>query len=199
MLEPDYKRLHIFFDCQNLFYSAKVRFGHLKPDFDPVRLSEYVAQEHCWQLFQIHVYTGVHEEMENPYWHNYWSAKLASLGQKENVSVFRRPLRYSTKNGIRVPREKGIDVRIAIDVIRMAYDNIYDVAVIFSQDQDLSEVAKEIRKIANKQNRWIKVASAFPYNKMKGNSKPRGINYTDWIPIDLRTYQQCLDPNNYGN
>jgi len=34
--------------------------------------------------------------------------------------------------------EKGIDVRLALDVVRMALGNLY-VALIFSQDQDLSE------------------------------------------------------------
>jgi uncharacterized LabA/DUF88 family protein len=38
--------------------------------------------------------------------------------------------------------EKGIDVRNAIDVIRMAHRAEYDIAILFSQDQDLSEVAK---------------------------------------------------------
>jgi uncharacterized LabA/DUF88 family protein len=39
--------------------------------------------------------------------------------------------------------EKGIDVRIAIDVIRLAHRNAYDVALLFSQDQDLSELCVE--------------------------------------------------------
>jgi uncharacterized LabA/DUF88 family protein len=37
--------------------------------------------------------------------------------------------------------EKGIDVRIALDVIAEAHRRAYDVALILSQDQDLSEVA----------------------------------------------------------
>jgi uncharacterized LabA/DUF88 family protein len=58
--------------------------------------------------------------------------------------------------------EKGVDVRIALDVIRLAHQREYDVALIFSQDQDLSEVAEEIWVIAREQDRWIKVACAFP-------------------------------------
>lgn len=77
----------------------------------------------------------------------------------------------------------------------MALDNQYDVALIFSQDQDLSEAADEVRKISVSQNRWIKVASAFPVSPIVGNS--RGINKTDWIRIDRATYDACLDPNDY--
>ncbi len=89
--------------------------------------------------------------------------------------------------------EKGIDVRIAIDVIRLGYRREYDVALIFSQDQDLSEAADEIRLVAREQNRWIKVASAFP----SGGSNRRGIEHTDWIAIDRAAYDACLDPHDY--
>ncbi|MDW8031906.1 MAG: NYN domain-containing protein, partial [Candidatus Bipolaricaulota bacterium] len=91
--------------------------------------------------------------------------------------------------------EKGIDVRIAIDVIRLAHRNEYDVALIFSQDQDLSEVAEEVGTIAREQHRWIKVASAFPISPTSRNR--RGIEKTDWIPIDRATYDACLDRRDY--
>ncbi len=68
-------------------------------------------------------------------------------------------------------------------------------ALIFSQDQDLSEVAEEIRVIAREQNRWIKVASAFPLSPTTRNR--RGIDKTDWIPIDRATYDSCLDRRDY--
>ena len=93
----------------------------------------------------------------------------------------------------RVPGEKGIDVRIAIDVIRMAHKRLYDVALVFSQDQDLSEVADEIKEIAREQDRWIKMASSFPRNQ----ARPRGINKTDWIPFDKTLYDNCIDPRDY--
>jgi hypothetical protein len=92
-------------------------------------------------------------------------------------------------------REKGIDVRIAIDIVSLAIDNAYDVAIIFSQDQDLSEVAKEIRKISQKIGRWIKIVSVFPSDA--ANPKLRGINGTDWIKISKEQYERCIDTNDY--
>jgi hypothetical protein len=94
-----------------------------------------------------------------------------------------------------VGQEKGIDVRIALDVVRLARENCYDVALIFSQDQDLSEVADEVRAISIQQARWIKIACAFPVSPTAENR--RGINGTDWIRIDRVTYDGCLDPNDY--
>ncbi len=77
----------------------------------------------------------------------------------------------------------------------MAHQNEYDVALIFSQDQDLSEVAEEIRAIAREQGRWIKVASAFPSSPTMRNR--RGIEKTDWIRIDRTTYDTCVDRRDY--
>ena len=86
-------------------------------------------------------------------------------------------------------------MRIALDVIALAHRREYDVALLFSQDQDLSEVAEEIRTIAREQRRWIKIASAFPHSPASRNH--RGINKTDWVRIGRALYVQCLDRRDY--
>jgi hypothetical protein len=91
--------------------------------------------------------------------------------------------------------EKGIDVRLAIDVIRMAHRGAYDVALLLSQDQDLSEVAEEVRVISREQDRWMKIASAFPFSPTTRNR--RGIDKTDWLRIDRTIYDACLDHRDY--
>ena len=124
--------------------------------------------------------------------------------KRQGVFVYSRALRYrdrviklpgGTTLTTRVGEEKGIDVRIAIDLIRLAHRNDYDVAVVFSQDQDLSEVADEIRIIAREQRRWIKMACAFPFRPSAPNC--RGINNTDWTCIDRVMYDTCADPFDY--
>lgn len=121
-----------------------------------------------------------------------------------SIDVYSRSLRFHNRfvllpNGslqtLPVAEEKGIDVRVALDAIHLAYRDEYDVALIFSQDQDLSEVADRIRLISQEQGRWIKVASAFPVSPMSHNR--RGINQTDWIRIDRALYDRCLDPRDY--
>jgi hypothetical protein len=123
---------------------------------------------------------------------------------RQSITVFSRPLRYRNKT-VKLPggathtflhgEEKGIDVRIALDVIGKAVRNEYDVAIVFSQDQDLSEVADEIRTIARQQNRWIRIACAYPISPTVVNK--RGINGTQWITIDRATYDACIDPKDY--
>ena len=86
--------------------------------------------------------------------------------------------------------EKGIDVRLALDIMRAVIDRACDAVVLFSQDQDFVEVALEVRAIAQAQRRWLKIASAFPVGE--GASNRRGVDRTDWLPIDRATYGACL-------
>ena len=110
---------------------------------------------------------------------------------KKLVQTFSRPLVY--KDGI--GREKGIDVRLAIDAVRFAHENLYDVALIFSQDQDFSELAVEIKRIAETQGRWVTVVSVYPFSPECSNK--RGIDKTDWLKIDKALYDQAIDSYDY--
>lgn len=91
--------------------------------------------------------------------------------------------------------EKGIDVRIAIDIVRLTLRNEFDVCIIFSQDQDLSEAVAEVKDIAKGQSRFVELYSAFPVSSRSTNTLP--IRGTQAIPVDQATYESCLDLSNY--
>ncbi|MFO0932921.1 MAG: NYN domain-containing protein [Planctomycetota bacterium] len=201
--EPNVKRARVFVDGQNLFHHARELFGYTHPNYDVLKLAGQVTQKHGWRLDGVHFYTGVPEKADNAFWHVFWAKKLAAMGT-QGIKIFARPLRYRMetvrlKNGgsvtAEVGREKGVDVRIAIDILRHVIEDTCDVVVVFSQDQDLSEVAKEIRVLSRLLGRWVKIASAFPFDKRALSL--RGINDTDWIKITRAEYDQCLDPRDY--
>jgi uncharacterized LabA/DUF88 family protein len=210
-LAPAEKRAVAFIDGQNLFHAARTAFGHQHPNYNIKALTQTVCRQQGWQLMEYRFYTGIPNEPDDLFWHRFWAAKLLAMS-RSGAHVFSRSLRYRSKT-VALPErpefgamagrpyrfiageEKGIDVRISLDIIRMAHRREYDVALVFSQDQDLSEVADEIRVIAREQNRWIAIASAFPSSPTVQNK--RGIDKTDWIKIDRRTYDSCLDPHDY--
>ena len=201
--EPTTKRAVAFFDGQNLFHAVHNAFGYTYPNYDPLALARTVCTAQQWQLAQARFYTGVPAPTDNPLWNHFWTAKLLAMS-RAGIHVYSRPLRYrnkaitlsdGTQHTFLVPEEKGIDVRIALDVIRLGHHRRYDVALVFSQDQDLSEVADEVRTIAREQSRWIKIASAYPVSPTTRNT--RGINRTDWLPIDRATYDACRDSRDY--
>ena len=198
--EPAVKRAFAFVDGQNLFHNARSAFGYTHPNDDVQKLAQAVCTPRGWRLDRVHFYTGVPSPTDHPSWHAFWSNKLAMMGRR-GVVVFSRPLVYRDKT-VQVPgfgphtflagEEKGIDVRLALDALDAAHRQEYDVAVIFTQDQDLSELATLIRQVAVFQNRWIKIASAYPDSPTAPNR--RGVNRTDWCPIDQSTHDACIDP-----
>ena len=201
--EPLTKRAVAFVDGQNLFHAAREAFGYTYPNYDVSALAGLVCARRGWELAQVRFYTGIPDVSDNRRWHFFWTHKLAAMG-RQGVVVYSRALRYrnrtvvlpdGTQHSFRTGEEKGIDVRIALDVMALAHRRAYDVALVVSQDQDLSEVAEEIRTIAREQRRWIKIASAFPNSPTSRNR--RGINKTDWIRIDRELYDRCLDRRDY--
>jgi uncharacterized LabA/DUF88 family protein len=201
--EPLVKRAFVFVDGQNLFHAAKEAFGYPYPNYDIAALAKAICEQQTWQTEQAHFYTGIPDAADDPFWNHFWTAKLAAMG-RQDVRVFSRPLRYRNQT-VRLPgggshtfmvgQEKGIDIRIALDVVRCVRQNLCDVALVFSQDEDLSEVADEVRALVREQGRWIKIASAFPDSPTRRYR--RGVNKTDWIRIDRATYDACLDPGEY--
>ncbi|MCZ7586164.1 MAG: NYN domain-containing protein [Deltaproteobacteria bacterium] len=164
-------RAIVFVDGQNLFHAVKKAFGYHYPNYDIFRLARAVCAQQGWAFQRVHFYTGVPDAADNVFWHRFWSDKLLAMNH-QGVKVFSRSLRYQTKTltlpdgtqqSLRVGQEKGIDIRIALDVVRAVRLRECDVVVIFSQDQDLSEVADEVRVFAREQKRWVKIASAFPF------------------------------------
>ena len=212
----------MFFDGQNLFHAAKEVFGYKEPDYDPRLLAMAICEKQGWQLIQVRFYTGVPDRLENPVLQGYWTRKLDVLGKHPDVTVIRRTLKYSYRpsppacrkcghrdphDGLKcarcgwqrpkkkVPREKGIDIRIALDCIRLTSKEEFDVAVVSSQDQDLAEIPEYINAISAQQRRTVEFYSAFPFAPGMKNS--RGINHMRALHIDRGLYDACRDPRNY--
>jgi uncharacterized LabA/DUF88 family protein len=201
--EPEVKRTVAFFDGQNLYHHARAAFGYTFPNYSPRDLAARVCSENGFNLHEIRFYTGVPSGNDKPRWSQFWSAKLLAMS-RAGIKTYSRTLRYRRKtfklsDGVELARtigeEKGIDVRIAIDVMRIVRTNQADVVLLFSQDDDFSEVADEVRAVAREQGRWIKIACAFPSGPRASNR--RGIEKTDWIRIDRAMYDACIDPRNY--
>jgi uncharacterized LabA/DUF88 family protein len=201
----------VFFDGQNLYQHAKDAFGHHHPNYDPVKLHKAVCKAKGWRPTLVRFYTGIPNAIESPMWTAYWANRVLALKQA-GVHVTTRPLRYRRAavidhNGDPVleddgqpvvsvtPQEKGIDVRLALDLVSCARKRQFDIALIFSQDQDLQEVVQEIAEIAKEQDRWIRVVCAFPGGP--NASAGRGIDKTEWFKMDQEFYNECLDPWDY--
>ncbi len=75
--------------------------------------------------------------------------------------------------------EKKIDIKIAIDIISLAYENAYDTAVLISGDGDFIPVVKKVKELDKNVEVW-----AFRYslaNALKEELEQENINYLDEI------------------
>jgi uncharacterized LabA/DUF88 family protein len=201
-----------FFDAQNLFHAAKRAFGHTWPNYDPYALASMICAQNGWRLEQVRHYTGYPSKEDDGFWHAFWTNKQAAMGTR-GVFTFGRLLKYrslamewpdrspillldGTPYVRKVAQEKGIDIRIALDIVHLALEQCYDVAILFTQDQDLSEAVDEVKTIAAMQKRWVTVVCAFPDNP-KIDHNHRGVNRTDWKRISQVDYATCLDSTDY--
>jgi uncharacterized LabA/DUF88 family protein len=188
-----------FIDGQNLYQHAKDAFGHHHPNYDPVKLHHAVCNQHGWKPNLVRFYTGVPSALESPMWAGYWAKRLLYM-KRAGIHVTTRPLRYrkeTSEDGevITTPQEKGIDVRLALDIVSTARTKQWDVAIIFSQDQDLAEVVEEVRAIASEQGRWLHICCAFPHGPKATSG--RGIDKCDWFRMDDEFYGACIDSTDY--
>ena len=183
-----------YFDAQNLYMHAKAAFGHTHPNFDPTKLHQHVCDRLGLRKTLTHLYSGIPDRKHSPFWAEYWTKRKLAL-KRSGVHVVTRPLRYHQYAGTLVPREKGIDVRLALDVVSLARKQQYDVAILFSQDQDLVEVVDEVRDISKEQGRLIRLVSVFPTGP--NATSRRGIDRTEWVTVDQADYDACLDERDY--
>jgi hypothetical protein len=125
--EPSTKRAVAFVDGQNLYHSVREAFGYTYPNYDVSALSRNICRSKSWELRQVRFYTGIPDSSDDAFWNAFWVNKLRVLSWQQ-AHVYSRPLRYRNKR-VTLPdgtahtflagEEKGIDVRIAIDVIRI--------------------------------------------------------------------------------
>lgn len=124
-----YREARRAFDWEN----APGHLGNLRP----IAMGRMLTRAADRELAQVRVYTGVpsakREKRSNAIMQRRLAAWVAD--NPKCVEVFPRPMQYigaSTKGG-----EKGIDVELSIDLVSLAMDDKFDVAIVASADTDL--------------------------------------------------------------
>ena len=187
----------VFIDGQNLYRSAKDAWrpqpaiGPSKyswPSYDVETLATVLTSKTSGRtLSQIRFYTGVPRRDQNAQWHDFWKSKLGYL-ESQGIKVYRGKINVHQ-------HEKGVDVKLSVDLIRLTYEKQYEVAIIVSQDRDFEPAIQLANEIARDQQRQLIFESHFPVGP--GSHSNREIPNTRWMPIDKATYDACLDTQDY--
>ena len=173
-----FMRTIVFIDGQNLYHMAKTAWigttaaatnPYGWPSYDVEKLAAVlVSRDPGRVLSETQFYTGVPDRTHIPsqnFWHDFWAKKLRHLG---NQGIYTYRGRVNSGG-----QEKGVDVSLALDLVRATYEQRYEVAIIVSQDSDFGPAVSLAREIAQSQNRPLLFESAFPFNP---GMNPRGVS-----------------------
>ena len=147
------KSVIVFFDWQNVYMRAREAFettsaSPAKGQTDPVDLAHVLTTKHAgrfpddeFELTQIRIYRGRPTQQADPTGYNAFQRQAAKWASNNKVHPHYNDLRYPDDWGQpecdEKPREKGIDVALAVDLVTMAQDNRFDVGIVMSADYDL--------------------------------------------------------------
>jgi hypothetical protein len=104
------------------------------------------------------VYRGQPSATRDPRASRAFNRQVAAWDAESLTSTIHRPLNYRTNP----PREKGIDLRLAIDFVMMAQRGDYDIGVLFSGDTDLVPALEAVAEL--KGDASVEVAAWLPDN-----------------------------------
>ncbi len=158
------EQIVVFIDNSNIFKGF--RKYTIKADYE--KLKNIITQGR--KLNGIFLYEGVIYPMspEKKKWYK-------DLSNKSGYVIKASFDKISFNDAI----EKKIDIKIAIDIVSLAYENAYDTAVLVSGDGDFVPVVKKVKKLNKKVELW-----AFRYslaNTLKGEVEQEDIYYLDDI------------------
>lgn len=149
----DAPRVVVFIDYENASRGGHEQFwppGTPRncTHFNPTKVSQLLVdrREGGGHLTDVRIYRGRPEPRKEP------EAAAATDRQanawlSQGCTVIRRPLKYYRGWPDVPPQEKGIDVKLAIDVVRLAYEGKFDVGIVFSCDTDLAPCLETVSEL----------------------------------------------------
>ena len=147
------KSVIVFVDAQNFYRNARRAFfddrtaPHASGQFRPEAVGRVLAaRDPNRVLKQVRLYTGRPDALLQPKAHKA-SVKQCQAWEAAGCYVFHRPLRYppgwpNAQGG--KPEEKGIDVAMAVDLVRLAQNGAFDVAIVCTGDTDLIPAIEDV-------------------------------------------------------
>jgi len=133
------ERVVIFIDNSNIFQGFR-KYG-IKADYE--KLKNVITNNR--KLHGIFLYEGVVYPMSPE--KKKWYGEL----NKRSGYVIKASFDKIVSSGA---IEKKVDIKIAIDIISLAYENSYDTAVLVSGDGDFIPVVKKVKELDKKVELW---------------------------------------------
>jgi uncharacterized LabA/DUF88 family protein len=202
-------RVMVFVDYQNVYKGARACFHstvfspHTDGQVDPLRLGRCLAADSPYdrELAQIRVYRGRPDSTKDPRGYGACTRQVAIWAQDAPlVEVITRTLAYPhpwpSPSGEK-PREKGIDVALAVDFATMAQRGEFDVGILMSTDTDLKPALEVVARLTPAGGPRAEVAawSGADMHNRRLSIKDRAL-WCHWL--DKAAYNSVADGTDYS-
>lgn len=203
-METKKERVQIFVDGGNFYHLVLKKLGISENDFSFDDFTKFLANGRDIVNLGKRFYVGTVREQEgnlrskkamskqtkffSTLKASGWDIKTSKLRMRtERIKIDSRVVNYEElrKKGvheieIRTTREKGIDVKLATDLVVGAVDDRYDTAIIISSDSDLIPAIDWVRKKRSKKVEYIGF-SIIDQKDERNNTRPLQtmIRYSD--------------------
>lgn len=124
----------VFIDGANLFFSAIDQ--NVKPNFSYEKLARKLVGSGR-KLLRAYYYDAPLDQKTDP---ERYRKQQSFLSHVDKLSYF-EVRRGRMFNG----RQKGVDVRMAVDMVNYGFKNTYDVAIVVSADSDLVPAVEYVK------------------------------------------------------
>lgn len=143
------ERVSIYFDGSNFYHKLKSKEISIKNTsrFDYAKFAKWLAKER--EIVSIRYYVGVVKDKTT-------DKKVQKLiKEQQKLFSYLRQSGLVVKEGYLVKsggffHEKGVDVKIAVDLLVGSYEDFYDSAILVSSDNDLIPAINKIKSSGRK-------------------------------------------------
>jgi len=186
MENKDNKQAIIFIDGNNFYYRLK---DLISQNTEVLRLLDFDYQSFGRKLTgkntlkEIRYYIGSVKRQNGA--NKEKSEKLYANQQKLFAKLQRQNIPVILGNLIQHPdksyHEKGVDVRIAVEMIRLARENKYDTAYLLSSDTDLVPAVEEVKSF-NKRVVYVGMSKGQSFGLTKASNDTILLRIEDILP-----------------
>ena len=134
------KRVIVFIDGSNFYFALKSTRGSANIDFAYL-VRQIVGPER--ELVRVYYYNAPVNREEVPDQYKSQQKFFAALQALDFFEVKLGYLARRPQSGAIV--EKGVDVKLAVDMVALAAKNLYDVGVLISADGDFADAVQHVK------------------------------------------------------
>jgi len=146
---PVYRRVMIFIDGGYLREGFKRIYGHNEINFPGlfVLLKNFAIEERRQpEVIRAYYYDAITDPEEDL---NEFKKQKAYFSEIEQHAVFE--VKQARLKGTQKGRkQKGVDVKLAVDMITKAFMNHYDIAIFLAGDDDFLDLVKAVKDLTDK-------------------------------------------------